>query len=87
VDKVFGRCLLEGVATDDCLLITTGRISPEIAHKAVKKGIPILVSISAPTTLAIQVAEKMGIPLVASVRGGKMDVYTHDWRINQGTQP
>jgi FdhD protein len=81
VDKVFGQCLLKGISTDDCLLITSGRISSEIAHKTVKKGIPILVSISAPTTLAVQIAEKMGITLVASVRGGKMDVYTNSWRI------
>jgi FdhD protein len=81
LDKIFGRCLLQGISTDDCLLITSGRISSEIAHKAVKKGIPILVSISAPTTLAVQVAEKMGVTLIASVRGRKMDVYTHDWRV------
>ncbi len=81
VDKVFGRCLLQGISTEDCLLISSGRISSEIAHKAVKMGIPILVSISAPTTLSIQVAHKMGITLVASVRGGKMDVYANSWRI------
>jgi FdhD protein len=83
IDKIFGRCLLKGISTEDCLLITSGRISSEIAHKAAKKGIPILVSISAPTTLAVQVAEKMGITLIASVRGGKMDAYTHSWRIIQ----
>jgi len=81
VDKIFGHCLLQGISTEDCLLITSGRISSEIAHKVVKMGIPILVSISAPTTLAAQVAEKMGITLVASVRGNKMDVYSNSWRI------
>ncbi|RJO61683.1 MAG: formate dehydrogenase accessory sulfurtransferase FdhD [Dehalococcoidia bacterium] len=82
VDKVFGRCLLQGISTDDSLLITSGRVSSEIAHKAVKKGIPILISISAPTTMAVQIADKMGITLVSSVRGGKMEVYTHNWRIS-----
>jgi FdhD protein len=81
VDKIFGRCLINGISTDDRVLITSGRISSEIAHKVAKKGIPILVSISAPTNLAVQVAEKIGITLVASVRGSKMDVYTHSWRI------
>jgi FdhD protein len=81
VDKIFGRCLLQGVSTEGCLLISSGRISSEIAHKAVKMGIPILVSISAPTTLSVQVAQKMGITLVASVRGSKMDVYANGWRI------
>ena len=81
VDKIFGHCLLEGIQIDDCFLITSGRVSSEIAHKVVKKGIPILVSISSPTNLAVQVADRMGVTLIASVRGGKMDVYTHDWRI------
>jgi FdhD protein len=85
VDKIFGHCLLEGVDTRGCMLITSGRISSEIAHKAVKKDIPILVSISAPTTLAVEVAEKMGITLVASVRGDKMDVYTNSWRITSSS--
>ncbi len=81
VDKIFGHCLLNGIDTRGCILITSGRISSEIAHKAVRMNIPILVSISAPTTLAVQVAEKMGITLVASVRGGKMDVYSNSGRI------
>ena len=81
VDKIFGHCILESIDTQDCILISSGRISSEIAHKAAKKSIPILVSISAPTTLAVRVAETMGLTLVASVRGDKMDVYTHNWRI------
>ena len=81
VDKIFGRCLLEGISIEDCILITSGRVSSEITHKAAKKGIPILISISAPTTLTVSLAEKMGITLAASVRGGKMDVFSHSWRI------
>ncbi len=87
VDKIFGHCLLEGIPIDDCFLITSGRISSEIAHKVVKKGIPILVSISSPTNLAVQVADKMGVTLIASVRGRKMDVYTHEWRITSPVSP
>ena len=86
VDKIFGHCLLDGIDTHDCILITSGRISSEIAHKAVRMNIPILVSISAPTTLAVQVAEKMGITLVASVRGGKMDVYSNSGRITRSPE-
>lgn len=83
VDKVFGRCLLQGIPTDDSLLITSGRVSSEIAHKAAKRNIPILISISSPTSLTIKIADKMGITLIASVRGGKMDVYTNAWRISR----
>ena len=81
VDKIFGRSLLNDISTTDCLLITSGRVTSEIAHKAAKQQIPILVSISSPTNLAVQVAEKMGITLVASVKGRKMDVYSHESRI------
>lgn len=87
VDKIFGHCLLEGIDMQDCILITSGRLSSEIAHKVVKKNIPILVSISAPTTLAVQVAEQMGVTLVASVRGGKMDVYSNPGRITSSPVP
>jgi FdhD protein len=83
VDKIFGRSLLNGISTIDCLLFTSGRISSEIAHKAAKQQIPIIVSISSPTNLAVQVADKMGITLIASVRGGKMDVYSHESRISR----
>jgi FdhD protein len=82
VDKVFGRCLLEEIRTEGRILISSGRVSSEIAHKAAKMGIPIIVTISAPTTMSVQVAERMGITLVTSVRGGKLDVYANAWRIS-----
>jgi len=81
VDKIFGKCLLEDIPTDDRLVITSGRISSEILHKVAKRGIPILISISAPTNLGVRIADTLGITLVASVRGKRMNVYTHDWRI------
>jgi FdhD protein len=81
IDKIFGKCLLEGIPVDDRLLITSGRMSSEILHKVVKKGIPIIVSISAPTDMGVKLAEGLGITLVGSVRGKKMNVYTNKWRI------
>ena len=50
-------------------------------HKVSKRGIPIIISISAPTNLGVRVADSLGITLIASVRGKKMNVYTSDWRI------
>jgi FdhD protein len=81
VDKVFGKCFLEGIANNDCALISSGRISSEIMHKIAKRGIPIVISISAPTSLGVKIADKYGITLIASARGGKFIVYSQDWRV------
>ncbi|NWF77919.1 MAG: formate dehydrogenase accessory sulfurtransferase FdhD [Chloroflexi bacterium] len=81
IDKIFGKCLLEDIPTNDRVIITSGRISSEILHKVAKRGIPIIISISAPTSLGVKIADNLGITLVASVRGRRMNVYTHGWRI------
>jgi len=81
IDKIFGKCLLEDIPTSDRAVITTGRVTSEILHKVAKRGIPIIISISAPTDLGVKVAEILGITLIASVRGKKMNIYTSDWRL------
>lgn len=81
IDKIFGRCLLEDIPTNDRMIMTSGRISSEILHKVAKRAVPIIVSISAPTNLGVKIADDLGITLVASVRGKRMNVYTHGWRI------
>ena len=82
VDKIFGRCLLEGVSTDGRVIISSGRISSEILHKVAKRGIPVVVSISVPTNMGIKIADELGITLIGSVRGKKMNVYANDWRVS-----
>lgn len=81
IDKIFGKCLLEGISTDSRIIITSGRITSEILHKVARRDIPIIVSISAPTDLGVSLAESLGITLVGLVRGKRMNVYTADWRI------
>ncbi len=81
IDKVFGKCLLEDIPTDDRMVITSGRTSSEIMHKAAKRRIPIIVSISAPTDLGVSVAESLGITLIGSAKGKRMNVYTNGWRV------
>ena len=81
IDKIFGRCLLEDIPTSDRAIITSGRISSEILHKVAKKGIPIVISISVPTNLGVRIADNLGITLIGSVRGKKMNVYANDWRV------
>lgn len=84
IDKIFGRCLLEGIDISDCIIITSGRISSEILLKVAKGNIPILISRSAPTNLGVKVAKDLGITLIGFVRGKRMNVYTHGWRVKVG---
>ena len=81
IDKIFGKCLLEDIPTDDRIIITSGRISSEILHKVAKKNIPIIISISVPTNLGVRIADNLGITLIGSVRGKKMNVYSNGWRV------
>jgi FdhD protein len=82
IDKIFGNCLLEKINTVDLAIISSGRVSSEIMHKVAKRDIPIVISISEPTSLGVKIADNYGITLIASVRGNKFDVYTNDWRVD-----
>lgn len=81
VDKVMGECLMKDIATDDRIVITSGRISSEMLLKIAKRNIPLIISKSAPTDLGVKLANDLGITLLGFVRGKRMNVYAHDWRI------
>jgi FdhD protein len=81
LDKIVGRCFLDGVSTCESVVLTTGRVSSEIVFKVGKLGVPILVSRSVPTSLALEVAEKVGITIVGFARGSRMNGYCHGWRV------
>ena len=81
IDKVFGECLLKDIPTDDRIIITSGRISSEILLKVAKRKIPIIASVSAPTNAGIKLANALGITLIGFVRGKRMNVYTHQWKV------
>jgi FdhD protein len=82
VDKIYGACFLENTSLDDKLLLTTGRISSEMTVKTTRMGVSVLISRSAPTSLALELAERVGLTVVGYVRGGGMVVYTGKERIN-----
>lgn len=84
IDKIFGHCLLTGIATDDGIIITSGRTSSEICLKVARRNIPILISKSAPTSLGVRLADELGVTLIGFVRGKRMNVYTHGWRVIAG---
>lgn len=85
LDKIVGRIVLDDIATADAFLLTTGRISYEMVVKAAKMRVPIIVSRTAVTDLAIEVARQVRICLVGYARAGKLSVYTEPYRVTQLT--
>jgi len=82
VDKVFGALLLADEAgPDPAVLVVSGRVSFEIVQKAWIGGVAIVVAISAPTSLAIELAHEAGIALLGFVRGANLNIYTHTARV------
>ncbi|BCU70142.1 formate dehydrogenase accessory sulfurtransferase FdhD [Stygiolobus caldivivus] len=82
VDKVIGRLILEKkLPADSHIMQVSGRLGYEIVSKAIKAGIPIICGISAPTSLAIDMAEEAGVTLIGFLRGKSFNVYTHKERI------
>lgn len=87
VDKVIGRALrLAGESPDrpslkELMLLTTGRLSSEIAAKAVRVGLPMVVSRSAPTSAAVELAREADLCLVGFARGRRLNVYSAPWRL------
>jgi FdhD protein len=82
VDKAVGYCLLRGISLENKVLVTSGRASSEMATKAIRVGIPIVATISAPTSLAVQLAQDRGLTLIGYLRGGRLNVYTHEERLD-----
>jgi len=82
VDKIVGRMLLrDALPLADYMLCVSGRTSYEIVQKAVIAGIPVVTAVSAPSTLAIELADALGVTLVGFVRGDGFNVYAHAERI------
>ncbi|GAE25718.1 formate dehydrogenase chain D [Halalkalibacter wakoensis JCM 9140] len=81
LDKLYGYSLLNGISVRDKILVFSGRISSEILTKAAKLGVGIVLSKSAPTDLAIQLAEDLNITAVGFIRGASFNIYSHPERI------
>ena len=83
LDKLVGSQVLgRAMPLHDRILMVSGRVSFEIVQKAAVAGIPILCAVSAPTSLAIEAAERLGVTLVGFLRGDGFNVYAHDDRID-----
>jgi FdhD protein len=83
LDKVIGATLLSGEGFNRKGALLSSRLSLEMITKAVRAGLEIVAAVSAPTSLAIDVAERFGVTLCGFVRGQRATVFTHPHRIDQ----
>lgn len=84
IDMIGGYTLLHNVDCSDKILLTTGRISSEMVQKVWNLGIPVIITRSAPTAEAVRILEGAGMTLIGYVREGKMNIYTHQNRVDTG---
>lgn len=81
VDKLIGKAFLQSVPVENKILLTSGRVTSEIMTKAGRNRFPILISRAAPSCMAVNYAEDMGITLIGFARGDRMNIYTWPKRI------
>ncbi len=86
LDKLLGQCLEGGIVSDGMVLFTTGRISSEMMSKAAWMRTPIVGSMTAPSSMAVALADAWGITTAGYVRTGQIRIYTHSWRLFGETQ-
>jgi FdhD protein len=87
VDKLIGRALRSGaLPLSRTILLVSGRASFELAQKSVMAGIPVLAAVSAPSSLAVDLAAETGLTLVGFLRGNSMNVYAGEQRLALGAR-
>jgi FdhD protein len=83
LDKVIGwAALARRVPLSDAVLLVSGRMSFEIVQKAAMAGIPVIGAVSAPSSLAVQTAARLGITVVGFLRGDHFNIYSHPERVD-----
>ncbi|BCJ90063.1 sulfurtransferase FdhD [Terrihabitans soli] len=84
LDKLVGHLVRSERSAKDGLIVLTSRVSVEMVQKAAAIGAPVIAAVSAPTALAVKMAEEAGITLIAIARGDSFEVFTHAGRIGSG---
>ena len=82
MDKVIGRALMQRLDLTRMIALLSGRISFEMALKAARAGIPILAAVSAPTSMALDLARELDLTLVGFARHDRLNAYTHPQRLS-----
>ena len=86
LDKVIGHCLLQHIDTAACCVVLSGRVSLEMIVKAARAGIELVAAVSAPSSMALDAAQRAGITLCGFVRGTRLTAYTHAHRLGDRFQ-
>lgn len=81
LDKIMGECLMRRLPTQDCILLTTGRISSEMLLKAVRMQTPVVVSRGSPTERAISLGNDLSITVIGYARGSRLSVFSGEERL------
>jgi FdhD protein len=82
LDKLIGHAFLEDDwPLSEQIVLVSGRVSFELVQKAAVAGVPMLCAVSAPSSLAVQAAERFGQTIVGFLRGDRFNVYTHAGRV------
>lgn len=82
LDRIAGEALLKDIDLNGTLLVTSGRVSTEMAAKAARLGVALIASRTSPTDMAVKICREAGIVLIGYVRGGKFTVYSGAERID-----
>jgi FdhD protein len=86
LDKLAGALAKANVTTSEGAVLLTSRVSVEMVQKTAAMAAPVMVAISAPTALAVRIAEAAGITLVAVARADGFEIFTHQDRITPGAR-
>ncbi|NHN31377.1 formate dehydrogenase accessory sulfurtransferase FdhD [Paenibacillus agricola] len=81
LDKIYGQCIRHRIPLQGKVIAFSGRVSSEVLLKVAKIGVGILLSKSAPTGLALELAHDLGIAVIGFIRGDSFNVYTHAERL------
>ncbi len=87
LDKLAGLLLMEDLSAEGWMVLTTGRVSSEMLQKSARIGTTVVVSRTSPTSLSVQMAEKLGITLVGYARRTQFWVYAHPERLGLAVEP